>query len=131
MQRLALTFVLAVAICGCASKKSCTAIAVEGLVVTVTNSRSGARICDATVLAQTGGSDGGGTALQPSGPGAMCDYAGAPEAPGDYTITVSRNGFVTATARATVQQGDCHVVPADVTVTLDDVGGTPLDAGGP
>jgi hypothetical protein len=94
----------------------CTAIAVDALVVTVVDSASGQRLCDATVIVI----DGAFTqALRPFPTVTECTYSGPTERPGQYEVRVTRSGYVPATmTNVRVTADECHVIPVKLTVSL-------------
>jgi hypothetical protein len=94
----------------------CTLIAVSSLNVTVRDSGTGQRICDATVVAVQ---DGTTYELRRSGTPDACTYAGPEERSGRFSVRVSKPGYSVAIAD-TVQVGrdECHVIPVQVTIDL-------------
>jgi hypothetical protein len=94
----------------------CTAIAVDAIVVTVVDSVTGQRICDATVTAVEGSFS---QVLRPFPAGAECTYSGPTERPGTYEVRVTRPGYAPA-AMTNVRGGadECHVIPVKLTVPL-------------
>jgi hypothetical protein len=108
----------------CASQHDvgCPTIAYAGLSVVVTDSKTGARICDATVTAADGAY---GEKLLAMGPGTACGYAGAYERPGTYTLHVEHAGYKPGTSSPTVvgrTTGDCpHVEQKSVSLALDPI----------
>ncbi len=89
-------FTLSLGLAGCAQPtepRVCTAIAVDALVVTVVDSASGQRLCDATVTVI----DGAFTQeLRPFPAVTECTYSGPTERAGQYEVRVSRSGYVPA-----------------------------------
>jgi hypothetical protein len=94
----------------------CTAIAVDALVVTVVDSASGQRLCDAAVTVV----DGAFTQeLRPFPAVTECTYSGPTERAGQYEVRVTRSGYVPATmANVRVTADACHVIPVKLTVSL-------------
>ncbi|MBI1810011.1 MAG: carboxypeptidase regulatory-like domain-containing protein [Gemmatimonadetes bacterium] len=93
----------------------CTAIAVAGLNVTVTDSLSGAAIDNASVVASltTGvvadssmGSFGGGR------------YALLYERPGTYDVSVRANGYAAWRGGVVLGRDQCHVIPVAIAARL-------------
>jgi hypothetical protein len=94
----------------------CTAIAVDALTVTVADSASGQRICDATVTAIDGAFS---AELRAFGIGPECNYSGPTERAGRYEVRVTRSGYERAVrAGINVTADECHVIPVLVTVNL-------------
>jgi hypothetical protein len=94
----------------------CTAIAIDAMVVSVTDASSLARVCDATVVAIEGSFR---ETLRPFPAGAECTYSGPTERPGSYELEVSRAGFATARASIVrVERDECHVIPVRVSIEL-------------
>lgn len=94
----------------------CTAIAVDALVVTVTDAATGQRICDATVVAVDGSF---GAELRPFPAGAECTYSGPTERAGTYEVRVSKGGYEPAVQTGVrVTADECHVIPVRVAVQL-------------
>ena len=115
----ALVLAAVVAIAGCSSEPDgpivCTAIAVPALAVTVVDAATGARVCDADVVAVEGAFR---EALMGFGDASSCTYSGPFERPGAYTVQVTRAGYQPATASARVTADECHVQTQRVTVAL-------------
>jgi len=104
---------------GCAQPtepRVCTAIAVDALVVTVVDSASGQRLCDATITVI----DGAFTQeLRPFPAVTECTYSGPTERAGQYEVRVTRSGYVPATmTNVRVTADECHVIPVKLTVSL-------------
>jgi hypothetical protein len=109
---------LAVAL-GCTQGPDCDAAAVFGVSVTVRDGHTMALVCDAVVTVTDGTFverlQGG---HQPP-PFPACGYFDVPERPGTYQVLAVRNGYLPAVVDdVTVTQGQCHVNPQSVTVTL-------------
>jgi hypothetical protein len=95
----------------------CTAQYVFGLAVVVQDKATGARVCDAEVVALA---DSYRETLEAFGPSDSCSYSGAGERPGVYELRASKPGFQLATVSAVrVAADECHVIPARVTVNLE------------
>jgi hypothetical protein len=115
--------VTAVALAGCESVKIptdpvvCTAIAVSSLNVTVRDAASGARICDATVVAIQPG-ERFELMRFPETPDA-CTYSGPWERAGVFEVRVERAGYQPAAVTGIrVSADECHVIPVAVAVDL-------------
>jgi hypothetical protein len=94
----------------------CTAIAVDALTVTVIDRATGARLCDATVVATDGAFR---EPLRPHGAG-TCTYSGPTERPGRYDVEASAPGYTPAVQRdVRVTADECHVIPMALTILLD------------
>ncbi|HEU4407484.1 MAG TPA: carboxypeptidase-like regulatory domain-containing protein [Polyangiaceae bacterium] len=97
---------------------ACTEEIVETLAVDIRDER-GAEVCDARVVASSGGLD---IELVPSPVGGGdCYWSGLPERPGLYTVTVSKPGYLTRKVgpfEASLDALGCHVVPVPVNVTI-------------
>ena len=92
----------------------CTTIALPSLSVTVVDSATGQRVCDATVVARDGSFQ---ETLTTFGP--VCTYSGPHERRGVYEVRVTRQGYVPASvAGVEVTADECHVITREVTVTL-------------
>jgi len=99
-----------------AAPRVCTAIAVDALVVTVADSVSGQRICDATVTVIDGAF---AQELRPFPAVTECTYSGPTERAGQYEVRVSRSGYVPATmTNVRVTADECHVIPVKLSVPL-------------
>ena len=98
--------------------RSCSGIAFAGLNVTVVDGATGASVCDATVTAQDGDHV---ETLHTFGSGEVCNYGGAVERPGTYTLTATSGSRSKVVMDVRVSEGDdsCHVVSETVTITLD------------
>ena len=106
---------LACTACG-SSAQECTAIATWSFRVRVTDSKTGASICDATLIASDGSKD---TTLTSVG-GADCLYVGVTEQLGTFRVTATKAGYQTGMTSIVVDQSDgCHVVTQDGGVTLE------------
>ena len=111
------------ALAGCTSVKLptepvvCTAIAVSSLNVTVRDSATGARICDATVVARVGGESHELMAFAHDPQ--SCSYAGPWERAGTFEVRVERAGYeAAAVSGVRVTADECHVIPVQLTVDL-------------
>jgi hypothetical protein len=94
----------------------CTAIAVDAIVVTVVDSTSGQRICDATVTVTDGAF---AQELRPFPAATECTYSGPTERAGQYEVRVTRAGYVPASmTNVGVTADECHVIPVKLTVPL-------------
>ena len=92
----------------------CTTQLVYGLNVTVLDGASGMPVCDAMVTLRDGAYSetlGGDVRL--------CDYYGAAERAGTYSIDVVWGAKTKTLDNVRVTAGDCHVMPRSVTITLD------------
>ena len=112
-------FSVSLGLAGCApptEPRVCTAIAVDALVVTVVDSSSGQRLCDATVIVI----DGAFTQALPPFPAVSeCTYSGPTERAGQYEVRVTRSGYVPASmTNVRVTADECHVIPVKLTVSL-------------
>ena len=111
--------VVAVAATGACAEKACTAIAVAGASVTVTDA-AGARVCDATVVVIE---DDYQETLEVQGEGADCSYVGLYERAGVYDLDVFKDGFRRVLQGDALRIGEtddgCHVVPESATVELE------------
>jgi len=94
----------------------CTLVAVDALVVTVTDAATGQRLCDAKVLAVEGAFS---AELRASGAAQECVYSGPTERAGLYEVRASRAGYEPgAIGGIRVTADECHVIPVRVTVPL-------------
>ncbi len=94
---------------------ACSTEALPSLSVHVQDS-AGTGIDDATVTARPDEDGAADQACAAIGAGNYrCPFF---EDAGDFVVSVSRPGFVDATAAATVEVGSCGVVPADVLLVL-------------
>ncbi|MBN2194227.1 MAG: hypothetical protein JW751_15530, partial [Polyangiaceae bacterium] len=100
--------------CGSSSAR-CAGVRDVGLVLAVTDGETGEPICDATVhLAHADFAED----LVAEGPD-PCRYLGGPVA-GTYTVTISRDGYGSATATVEVSpDGGCGVETREFEVRLD------------
>lgn len=95
----------------------CTAIAVEGLNVTVTDAATGQRLCDGTVTVREGGFS---AELRRFGGPFDCVHTGPTERAGRYEVQVTRARYATVTrADVVVTADECHVIPVMLTIPLD------------
>ena len=112
-------FSVTLGLAGCApptEPRVCTAIAVDALVVTVVDSSSGQRLCDATVIVIDGAF---AQALPPFPAVSECTYSGPTERAGQYEVRVTRSGYVPASmTNVRVTADECHVIPVKLTVSL-------------
>jgi hypothetical protein len=97
------------------SDHTCTANAIAALTVTVLDS-SGARVCDATVVAHDGTFS---ETLMSLDYDTSCTYAGAWERRGTYTIDVASGSKSKTVSNIVVTGDECHVNGQVLTVTLD------------
>lgn len=123
MRSLACLFFFVSLLPSCSSSKSCTTEAVLGVSLRVFDGGSAAPLCDAKAHAHGTSASGKPVdeTLQVMKNGTECTYVGLAEAPGDYDIDISHDGFVTATQHVSLQEssGDCpHVVPYSGNVNL-------------
>lgn len=90
--------------------------AAAGLIVRIVD-ESGVPVCDAVVMARD--HDFSET-LRPfrAGGGSQCQYTGANERAGTYTIDAERGGTSAEAAKVKVGADDCHVHPETVDLTL-------------
>jgi hypothetical protein len=95
---------------------NCTLEAVAGLNVTVEDA-TGAAVCDAVVTARDG-------EFEETLESVNCSYFGAFERAGTYEITARTPGFIAVESGVVVEDAECHVVPASVEMTLENVGCT-------
>lgn len=112
---LALSVAVLLAACG----RVCTAILIWGVTVRVTDSRTGAGICDAGVEVSESTFTQRLQALDTDP--ATCTYAGVGERTGTYRIVVQHPDFATATVDdVVVRQGadGCHVMTEMRTIAL-------------
>src|SRR5438094_2709132 len=94
----------------------CTLVAVDALVVTVTDAATGQRLCDAKVLAVEGAFS---AELRASGAAQECVYSGPTERAGLYEVRASRAGYEPAsTTSVRVTRDECHVIPVRVIVQM-------------
>jgi len=100
---------------GCSQGTSCSAIAVFGLDVTVLRS-DGSRVCDGVVTARDGSY---AETLQVLGDATNCEYDGATERVGTYTIEVAAGAQTKTVSGITVGRDECHVIAQRTTVTLE------------
>jgi hypothetical protein len=114
---------MAVALAGCAVKTPndpvvCTAIAVSSLIVTVRDASTGARLCDAAVIAIHEGRTT--QALERVGD---CAWAGPWEVPGEFEVVVTRTGYEARRVTGIrVTADECHVIPVQLSVDLRPAG---------
>ena len=105
---------------GCVAEKIndpvvCTAIAVSSLNVTVRDAATGARVCDAAVVAIQGAAR---YELRRTG-GPDCGYAGPEERAGLFEVRAARDGYQPAVVTGVrVTEDECHVIPVFVSLDL-------------
>ncbi|WP_204336068.1 carboxypeptidase-like regulatory domain-containing protein [Leptobacterium flavescens] len=93
----------------------CTAQFVYGLVVTVKDASTGEDLEGVTITAIDGEYE---ETLMESGPGPVV-YLGAGERPGNYTLTIQKEGFQTIVSTFINVTADvCHVVPQELSFNL-------------
>lgn len=115
MKRMAMALLGLAALAGCPEPDLCTSEVVVGIVVHVTDALSHADLCDATVILK----NASGYEERPTAMGTPCQYAGAWEQPGTFSVEVSRSGYQVARRQGiAVTQDNCHVVTQDVKVEL-------------
>jgi hypothetical protein len=97
---------------GCSS---CTTEADDAFVLTVTDAKTGAPICDAVVNVTDGPfmTSPRSTPVSP-----VCVYQGPSERAGHYAIHVSHPGYVSQDTEVTISQDQCHVVGQKVKMEL-------------
>ena len=96
----------------------CTAIAVSSLNVTVRDAASGARVCDATVVAIHQGGERF-ELMQMAADLQACAYAGPWERAGVFEVRVVRPGYESAVVgNVRVTADECHVIPVALTVVV-------------
>lgn len=103
---------------GCPQQDLCTAQAVPGITVALTDAITHVAVCDATVKVQSGTYQ---ETLQPfAGVGPdECTYQGAYERKGSYTITATRDAYRQATRdNVGVTVDNCHVITQKVDISL-------------
>ena len=94
----------------------CTTEFVYGLNVTVINSETQLPLVEGVTVTAVDQNYSENLELFP---GLEYIFSGAGERPGTYTITVTKNGYVTFISDPIVVEADiCHVIPRQVTVTL-------------
>ncbi len=91
----------------------CTEVAAVSVTVNVTGN-AGDAINDAIVSFTVDGGAASDCSFLADG-----DYLCGTEQSGDFVITISRPGFITETATATVAADECHVIGESVAVVLD------------
>jgi len=111
-------FVVATVVGSGCSDRVCTTEFVYGLNVIVLNDHTGARICDAAVTARDGSYLENLQPVEWSGAG-NCQYQGAGERPGTYTVRAEAAGFAPSTvADVRISDNGCHVEPVNRTLRL-------------
>ena len=94
----------------------CTMIAVSSLNVTVRDTATGQRVCDASVVALQGGDR---YELDRTGDPQGCGYAGPYERAGVFEVRATRPGYQAARVEnVRVDADECHVIPVALTVDL-------------
>ena len=94
----------------------CTMIAVSSLNVTVRDTATGQRVCDAAVVAIQGGDR---YELRRTGDPQGCGYAGPEERAGVFEVRATRPGYQAARVEnVRVDADECHVIPVALTVDL-------------
>jgi hypothetical protein len=112
-----------------ACSRACTEEASVGIEVVVRDALTGARLCDAAIVAIDGSYR---ESLYYVG---LCTFAypygGAVERAGNYRLEVSQAGYISKSIDgvSVVQQNDCHVRTQQLTVDLDADPSAPVDAG--
>jgi hypothetical protein len=103
---LPVAFLLLAALPACGSGV-CTAECPSTDNFSVTNAATGARVCNATIVANGGGSP---MTLVPEGSGAICSYYFPGNIPDSFVATVSAPGFQTSSVTARYETGPapCH-----------------------
>lgn len=100
---------------GCAIEHTCTAQAISALVITVTQTPGGTRVCDAMVTARDGAFS---EVLTSFGDTTDCTYAGVYERKGTYSIDVMSAGTTKTIDGVSVTADDCHVITRHITVAV-------------
>ena len=104
--------------CAGCDAATCKSYAAHGLVVTV-HDETGARICDATVVATDGRFS---ERLEPFAADLeICTYQGALERKGNYSITATAGGRSTTVGDVRVRADECHVIAARPDVIVESV----------
>jgi hypothetical protein len=97
---------------------SCNANAASGVVVFVVDATTGQDVCSATVTI-TDGAYAETLQSRPSDNGHTCEYDGASERPGTYTVSGAAAGYQpTQQDNVVARAGACHVETATVTIAL-------------
>jgi hypothetical protein len=107
-----------IALASCADDDLCTLDARPGIRVRVLRRSDRTSLCDADVVIHDGAFE---ERLYALGTGS-CAYSGAVERSGVYRIDIRRAGYVPAVVDGvlvTTDEDNCHVVLAEVSVTLD------------
>ena len=96
----------------------CTAIAVSSLNVTVRDAATGARVCDASVVAILANGERHELMAFPPDP-QSCAYAGPWERAGLFEVRAQRAGYGAASRTGVLVTADeCHVIPVAVSLDL-------------
>jgi hypothetical protein len=94
----------------------CTMIAVSSLNVTVRDTATGQRVCDASVVALQSGNR---YELDRTGDPQGCGYAGPYERAGVFEVRATRPGYQAASVgNVRVDADECHVIPVSLNVDL-------------
>jgi hypothetical protein len=96
------------------STKSCPAVAVPGLKISVADV-SGKPVCDATVTADDKDFS---AVLQPMGAGPSCYYTGVVERAGTYTVTATSGKQMGLASKVRVVKGECGVKTVTATIRM-------------
>lgn len=100
---------------GCTVEHTCTAQLNFALVITVTETPAGTRVCDAKVTARDGAFS---EVLTSFGDTTHCTYSGASERKGTYSIDVMSAGTTRTIDGVNVTEDDCHVITRHITVAV-------------
>ncbi len=94
----------------------CTELAAAGLNITVVDAVTKQPLCDATVVATEGEHT---ETLMVNPPTGDCQYAGAYERAGTYSLDATSPGHLAATlVDVTVTKDECHVIGVMKTISL-------------
>jgi hypothetical protein len=97
----------------CSDREGCDGYLAYGLTVSVTDG-TGDPVCDVSVRIEDG------QYVEEKELNATdCTMRGAPERPGTYTITASRNEAILDRVTATVPSDECHVENQSVTLLVE------------
>jgi hypothetical protein len=111
----------AAGVSGCSDHAGdCTPDMVMGLVIFVVDGQTGAPICDATVTARDGAYSE--TLARSDSAVGGCDYFGASERAGTYSVRAEAAGFSPSTVsdvKVRAKEDDCHVETARRTMRLE------------
>jgi hypothetical protein len=113
---------------GSGCSQACTDESNFGLVITVLDARSGAPVCDGTVVAI----EGSYREELENLPFVPCHYYGAKERAGTYRLEFARQGYASKQVEGlTVSSGECHIAaPVVLTVSVVPDTNVPPDSGG-